>query len=513
MKIHIVKQGDTLYALSQKYGVPLQKIIEANPQLSNPDVLVIGEKIKIPAAPVPVPDNSDVFYKHTVKQGDTLWKLSKAWGITLKEIIDANPQLKNPNVLMIGEVVNIPKKGTVPPVQSGNLQASVVDKTQLGGKTYTGPIEQPPGKTSTAPITQPPAKTDTAPIEQPPKAVSPVNTAVKPVEKAPVQEMVHSETQSLFVQISVPAQKAEAHYEMPAAVQPYTYGCEPTAGYPGLTENANFYDCPPAYPLYEAMSNQPMNAPMNQVQPLAYGPENTMPYFYAGNMYPMAENPAWYPNTAPNYADTPVAGIHSNNASPQYGEQMPNLPWPTNCGCGAGNQVLPYQNNAYNMPMYTMPMQNMPMYDMPVHTMHMQNVPVYNPQPMLANQAVAPYGTGMPNVGPQYTAPLAANIPPNPEYPGLGNENTGYYSRITDLQQTVNTEQNLQSDETASPASGGPVEAKAGKTGSTAASRTKKVKTSGHIDKQIKSDTAKAQSKKSKGSVVPKKRRNPWISN
>lgn len=103
MKIHIVKQGDSLYALSQKYGVPLQKIIEANPQISNPNVLGIGDKVKIPTAPVSVPENSEVYYKHTVKQGDTLWKLSKAWGIPLKDMVEANPQLKNPNVLMLGK--------------------------------------------------------------------------------------------------------------------------------------------------------------------------------------------------------------------------------------------------------------------------------------------------------------------------------------------------------------------------------------------------------------------------
>lgn len=61
MKIHIVKQGDTLYALSQKYGVPLQKIIEANPQISNPEVLNVGDKVKIPSAPASVPEASELF--------------------------------------------------------------------------------------------------------------------------------------------------------------------------------------------------------------------------------------------------------------------------------------------------------------------------------------------------------------------------------------------------------------------------------------------------------------------
>lgn len=51
MKIHIVKEGDTLYKLSQKYGVDLEKLKEANPQLQDPNQLDIGMKIKIPSQP------------------------------------------------------------------------------------------------------------------------------------------------------------------------------------------------------------------------------------------------------------------------------------------------------------------------------------------------------------------------------------------------------------------------------------------------------------------------------
>lgn len=51
MKIHVVKEGDTLYKLSQKYGVDLEKLKEANPQLQDPDQIDIGMKIKIPGQP------------------------------------------------------------------------------------------------------------------------------------------------------------------------------------------------------------------------------------------------------------------------------------------------------------------------------------------------------------------------------------------------------------------------------------------------------------------------------
>lgn len=65
--------------------------------------------------------------------------MSKAWGVTLKDMIDANPQLKNPNALLVGEVVNIPKVGGVTAESvDGNANA----KTIPGNKTYTGPKEE-----------------------------------------------------------------------------------------------------------------------------------------------------------------------------------------------------------------------------------------------------------------------------------------------------------------------------------------------------------------------------------
>ncbi|QCT01995.1 peptidoglycan-binding lysin domain-containing protein [Paenibacillus algicola] len=145
MKIHIVKQGDTLYELSQKYGVSLAKIMDANPQLVDPDQLDIGAKIKIPAEPVTVPDGSSTsIHKHTVKQGDSLWKLSKAWGVPLKNMIEANPQLKNPNALLVGEIVNIPAPSPAGAVEKKEMEAApdLLGKTAPGSKTYTGPKEQ-----------------------------------------------------------------------------------------------------------------------------------------------------------------------------------------------------------------------------------------------------------------------------------------------------------------------------------------------------------------------------------
>ncbi|MBR4979073.1 MAG: LysM peptidoglycan-binding domain-containing protein, partial [Clostridia bacterium] len=37
--------------------------------------------------------------KHTVVKDDTMWKLSRAYGVTLQSVIDANPHIEDPNLI------------------------------------------------------------------------------------------------------------------------------------------------------------------------------------------------------------------------------------------------------------------------------------------------------------------------------------------------------------------------------------------------------------------------------
>ena len=138
MKIHIVKKGDTLYELAKKYQTTLDQIIALNPQIADPNQIEIGMKVKIPSAPKPVePPASDFVYKHVVQQGDSLWKLGKAWDVPLQAMIKANAHLKNPNVLMTGDVVYVPK------MQHGHDQAH----------SNQHPMDHTTSKLSTEPFT------------------------------------------------------------------------------------------------------------------------------------------------------------------------------------------------------------------------------------------------------------------------------------------------------------------------------------------------------------------------
>ena len=45
---------------------------------------------------------------HTVQRGDTMWKLAVQYQVGTSEIIDANPQVANPNLIYPGDVLTMP---------------------------------------------------------------------------------------------------------------------------------------------------------------------------------------------------------------------------------------------------------------------------------------------------------------------------------------------------------------------------------------------------------------------
>ena len=50
---------------------------------------------------------------YTVKKGDSLWKIAKSYQIGLSEIKEANPQIKNFDLIYPGQIINLPEKNQV----------------------------------------------------------------------------------------------------------------------------------------------------------------------------------------------------------------------------------------------------------------------------------------------------------------------------------------------------------------------------------------------------------------
>ncbi|WJV27906.1 SafA/ExsA family spore coat assembly protein [Rossellomorea sp. AcN35-11] len=62
MKIHIVQKGDTLWKIAKKYGVNFEELKQMNAQLSNPDMIMPGMKIKVPTTGGSVKKETQIKY-------------------------------------------------------------------------------------------------------------------------------------------------------------------------------------------------------------------------------------------------------------------------------------------------------------------------------------------------------------------------------------------------------------------------------------------------------------------
>lgn len=96
VKIHVVNRGDSLWGISQQYGVSINRIVRIN-GLENPDKLVIGLALLIP----------EPYLQYRVQQGDTLNNIANQFGITVQEIMQSN-RITNPSAIYPGQRLTIP---------------------------------------------------------------------------------------------------------------------------------------------------------------------------------------------------------------------------------------------------------------------------------------------------------------------------------------------------------------------------------------------------------------------
>lgn len=103
---YVVRSGDTLWLLAQRFGTTVDAIKKLNGLTG--DDLQIGQVLRIPTA-----GSSDgSYFEYVVRPGDTLWLLAQRYDTTVDAIIRLNG-LPNDN-LSIGQILKIPSAGETP---------------------------------------------------------------------------------------------------------------------------------------------------------------------------------------------------------------------------------------------------------------------------------------------------------------------------------------------------------------------------------------------------------------
>ena len=207
-----VVSGDTMFEIARRFGITLDALIAANPQIADPNLIFPGQEICVPVpsavTPIPAPMPAPVSpiipapgpcfngTLYTVRPGDTLFEIARANNISLTALIGANPQIPDPNLIYPGQVICIPGLVEVP----APLPVMPIRRPRpCPAPRPFVPIEQPiprPAPRPVAPIEQPmplpllpapipcPAPRPFVPIEQP----MPLPSVPVPIMPCPAQQ-------------------------------------------------------------------------------------------------------------------------------------------------------------------------------------------------------------------------------------------------------------------------------------------------------------------------------------
>jgi len=109
---YVVKKGDTLYSISRIYGIPIDTLRRYNNLTS--DLLSVGQQISIPSSETIITPSEDEIINepntYVVQRGDTLFSISRKFGIPVNDIKIQNNLTSD--ILSVGQILSIPTGST-----------------------------------------------------------------------------------------------------------------------------------------------------------------------------------------------------------------------------------------------------------------------------------------------------------------------------------------------------------------------------------------------------------------
>lgn len=106
---HLISYGETLSKIAFAYGVPIQAILDANPQVTDPDVIYYGTVIFVPHSINP-PYSYPPYgcrIDHVVQSGETVFSIGREYDVNPYDIAYAS-YLYNWNYIYAGQYLCIP---------------------------------------------------------------------------------------------------------------------------------------------------------------------------------------------------------------------------------------------------------------------------------------------------------------------------------------------------------------------------------------------------------------------
>ncbi|MER7070760.1 LysM peptidoglycan-binding domain-containing protein [Terrabacter sp. NPDC000476] len=149
--IHVVRAGESMSVIAQRYGVSLTKLLAAN-KLANASLIYVGQRITVPGATSTTPATpakpskpgtkpgttkpgaADSVY--VVKAGDSMSVIAQRFGVSLTKLLAAN-KLANASRIYVGQKIVIPGTASAP-----KPTTPTTPTTPPGGYTYPSKTAQ-----------------------------------------------------------------------------------------------------------------------------------------------------------------------------------------------------------------------------------------------------------------------------------------------------------------------------------------------------------------------------------
>lgn len=109
--IYIVNHADTLSEIAKMFNTTVSYLLTLNPSIKNSNLIYAGQRLNVPspnAAPPEGPSSEINTEVYIVQKGDTMNKIASRLGITLSTLVNLNPQVKNINLISVGQKLNLP---------------------------------------------------------------------------------------------------------------------------------------------------------------------------------------------------------------------------------------------------------------------------------------------------------------------------------------------------------------------------------------------------------------------
>jgi LysM repeat protein len=136
--VYTIQAGDTLSSIATSYGVSLSALEQANPQITNPDLILVGQQINIPNSSTGIPNTGGQVY--IIQSGDTLSSIATEFNVSLVALELANPQVSNPDLIYTGEQINIPtglpSTGGQPIIEISPLSGPAGTQVSVNGSAF-----------------------------------------------------------------------------------------------------------------------------------------------------------------------------------------------------------------------------------------------------------------------------------------------------------------------------------------------------------------------------------------